>query len=278
MIAVSKTQSSALAEGAVWIATMGFAVFPLQPCQKTPYSGSRGCLDATTDSEKVSWWWCRKPASNVGVATGAASRLLVVDLDGIEATEAWSALTAGRENPETITVHTLRPGGLHRWYSTGLDIPNTTAKVAPKIDTRGHHGYVLAPPSVGPSGSVYRWGRGDLIADLPEWLREMIAPPPPPPKARSRPRLADGEITDIGSRRWLGVLTELEATNPGRRHAMLYWASRQGGAFIDAGLISTTVVEGSLLCAADALGLIEEDGEKNVLATIRQGVRKGGGL
>ena len=278
MNAVTKIQSSALAEGAVWIASMGFAVFPLQPRQKTPYPGSRGCLDATVDTEQVSWWWRSRPASNIGIATGAASHLLVVDLDGIEATEAWNKLTPGRENSETITVHTLRPGGLHRWYSTELDIPNTTGKVASKIDTRGHHGYVLAPPSIGPDGSAYRWGTGDLIADLPEWLREMIAPPPPSPRPRRQRRLADGEVTDAGSRRWIGVLDELEATKPGRRHAVLYWASRIGGAMIDAGLVSSSVVEASLLCAADGLGLIAEDGERNVVATIRQGVEKGGAL
>lgn len=278
MSAVTKIQSSALAEGAVWIASMGFAVFPLQPCQKTPYPGSRGCLDATIDTEQVSWWWKRRPASNIGIATGAASRLLVVDLDGTEATEAWSKLTTRCENPETITVHTLRPGGLHRWYSTDQDLPNTTGRVASKIDTRGYHGYVLAPPSLGPDGSAYRWGRGDLIADLPEWLCGLIAPPPPSPKPRPQPRLADGEVTDAGSRRWIGVLDELESTTPGRRHAVLYWASRMGGAFIDAGLVSSSVVEASLLCAADCLGLIEEDGERNVVATIRQGVAKGGAL
>ena len=278
MNAVTKIQSSALAEGAVWIATMGFAVFPLKPRQKTPYPGSRGCLDATVDTEQVSWWWKRRPASNIGIATGAASHLLVVDLDGIEATEAWNKLTTGRENPETITVHTLRPGGLHRWYSTELDIPNTTGKVASKIDTRGHHGYVLAPPSIGTGGAVYQWGGGDLIAALPEWLREMIAPPPPPPRPCPQSRLADGEVTDLGCRRWLGVLRELETTARGQRHARLYWASRMGGAMIDGGLVSSSVVEASLLCAADGLGLIEEDGERNVVATIRQGVEKGGAL
>jgi hypothetical protein len=57
-----------------------------------------------------------------------------------------------------------------RW--PGVLVRNSTSKVAPKIDVRGAGGYVLAPPSIHPTGRRYTWSvdSGDTIADAPAWL------------------------------------------------------------------------------------------------------------
>src|SRR2546430_1441589 len=54
----------------------------------------------------------------------------------------------------------LRPvtpsGGRHLWFPhPGGTIGNVV--LAPHLDVRADHGYVLLPPSVHPSGAVYRW-------------------------------------------------------------------------------------------------------------------------
>jgi hypothetical protein len=41
-----------------------------------------GLHDATADPGVIRRWWTRWPQANVGIRTGAASGLLVIDIDG----------------------------------------------------------------------------------------------------------------------------------------------------------------------------------------------------
>ena len=88
---------------------------------------------------------------------------------------------------------------------------------------------------------------------------------------------APGEVTDEGMRRLQGITTKVATTGEGNRHGVLYWASRQCGALVDAGLISEDVCAGELLAAAHANGLAAEN-TANVLRTISDGIKKGGVL
>lgn len=40
-----------------------------------------GHLDGTTDEEVIGRWWARWPSANIGLVTGAASGLVVLDID-----------------------------------------------------------------------------------------------------------------------------------------------------------------------------------------------------
>ncbi len=42
----------------------------------------RAFAAATTDEAQIRQWWAKWPAANIGIATGQASRLAVVDIDG----------------------------------------------------------------------------------------------------------------------------------------------------------------------------------------------------
>src|SRR5262249_2572393 len=61
-------------------------------------------------------------------------------------------------------------------YQPEYPVRNTASKIAPGIDTRGDGGYVLAPPSVHPSGRVYAWSvdSGNAFAIAPQWLLDRI--------------------------------------------------------------------------------------------------------
>lgn len=63
------------------------------PC-KHPLT-NRGFKDATLESDVIRKWWGRWPAANIGIATGALSGIIVLDIDprhggdlGLEAFEA----------------------------------------------------------------------------------------------------------------------------------------------------------------------------------------------
>jgi len=157
-----------LAEWAWWYADNGFAVFPLNPRDKNPYSrfAPHGFKNATTDAIKVSEWWRAKPDANIGIATGAMSGgLLVIDCDvdaerdedGMRTLRKWEAEHG--DLLETLSVVTGR-GGIHYYYRTDRPIrcsKDETEDTHVGIDIRANGGYVTAPPSIHPNGRSYEW-------------------------------------------------------------------------------------------------------------------------
>jgi hypothetical protein len=167
-----------LAERALALARRGLWVFPCVPRDKVPATAN-GYKDATTDFDVIERWWRREPEFNIGVATGARSHIFVVDVDGIDAEAELEKLEAQHGAlPPTVETITPRPGRhLFFEWSHKTPVRNTTSRVAPKIDTRGEGGYVVAPPSVHPSGRVYAWSvdSAKAFAAAPQWVLDRIS-------------------------------------------------------------------------------------------------------
>jgi hypothetical protein len=230
--------------------------------------------DATTDPVLIGEWWRRSPGANVGIATGAASGLIVVDLDlpkgGRESLQALVA--AGHQLAPTLTSRT-GGRGLHLFYvqPSGVTIPNAVgrlpglAQAVPGIDLRGDGGYVVAPPSIHASGRRYRWDRR-RIADLPSWIL---------PRRMSPARAATLSLTGGASAYGAGALSrELEAVRGlvvGQRNDGLNRAAFCLGRLVGGGELSEALLFEALLCSALAIGL----GESEAAATIRSGLRAG---
>jgi hypothetical protein len=122
---------------------------------RTPH----GVKDATTDEAIIRRWWTQWPDANIGIATGAISNLVVLDIDprhgGNESLEQWKT-QYGTDFLNTLTSCT-GGGGLHLLYShPGVPIKNRVG-IAPGIDIRGDGGYIVAPPSLHISGQRYTW-------------------------------------------------------------------------------------------------------------------------
>ncbi len=134
-----------------------FAVFP---CAKKKPLTENGFKDATRDEAKIREWWARWPGAQVGLPTGRRNNLFVLDLDSQQAQEyakQWSL-------PETYGVET-RPGRKQLWFSQPAEMETKCSAeiLAPKIDTRGDGGYVIAPPSIHhETRAAYR-----VVKDLP---------------------------------------------------------------------------------------------------------------
>jgi hypothetical protein len=159
-------------------ARKGLQIFPCQPCAKRPATAN-GLKDATTDPDQIRAWWHHEPAFNVAVATGTVSGIFVVDVDGLDAEAELRKLEAEHGTlPATIEAITAR--GRHIYFKmTAADVRNSASKVAPGIDIRGTGGYVLAPPSMHPTGRPYCWSVdcGSVIAAAPAWLLAKIETP-----------------------------------------------------------------------------------------------------
>lgn len=109
-----------LPNAAAAYAAAGVPVFPCAPGGKQPTT-RRGFHDATTDRARVRAWWSRFPAANIGMPTGAASGVAVVDVDvhGVNGYEAFGrARRAGLLNGWEALVRSPT-GGLHIYYPAG---------------------------------------------------------------------------------------------------------------------------------------------------------------
>jgi len=141
-----------------------------------------GLRDATTDEATIKKWFNRWPTANIGIATGAESGLVVIDVDGDEGSESWHELQSRHGTlPDTITAKTARGFHIYLKHPGGYVKPSASA-VGKGIDVRGDGSYIVAPPSTHASGKQYMWelsGNPDEVelADMPEWLVESIRAP-----------------------------------------------------------------------------------------------------
>lgn len=117
-----------------------------------------GVLDATTDLAKIARWWGMWPHANIGIATGAVSGLVVVDIDPRNGAMDTLAKLADEGKTFARTGQVLtHSGGWHLYYQhPGYKVPCKTNALGPGIDIKGDGGYVVAPPSSGVCGE-YVW-------------------------------------------------------------------------------------------------------------------------
>ena len=266
-----------LLDAALSYAARGWAVFPIKPGAKAPPLTKHGFQDASTDEDTIRAWWAKTPQANVGIATGEVSGFVVVDVDGEDGKRSWEALLVGRDPLlATLTSRTPR-GGYHLLYQRPPEgFRNSTNGPAPKVDTRGDGGYIVAPPSVAAGGS-YRWdNEGERIALLPAWVPEVMAPAEveydkgTPVHADQSDRMrrrveafSQGMLRDRCER--------MSGAAEGGRNQLLFSAAADLGRCIAAGGIDGNEVIASLRSSATAAGL--KPGE--IKKTIESGLKKG---
>ena len=158
-----------------------FSVFPCLVRGKEPRT-KHGLKEASKDAGAVLAWWKRWPHANVGIATGAASGIVVLDVD---------ARSGGRETlasledeqgrlPETPTVLT-GGGGQHLYFRDPGGLRNSAGRLGAGLDVRADGGYVIAPPSNHTNGNRYRWEVSSRIGEVelpevPPWLLKRMKP------------------------------------------------------------------------------------------------------
>jgi hypothetical protein len=234
-----------------------------------------GLNAATTDSGQVEAWWSRWPNANVGVRTGAASGLVVLDIDPEHDGEAsLHRLTdTHRPLPDGRVVRT-GSGGRHLYFRHpgGLVRNDAGRRLGAGIDIRGDGGYVIAPPSRHRSGGVYTVAaRGGELPDLPEWLLEVMRPVEP-----NRPGvIADwrptGDTSAWAKAALEGELERLKRAQPGMRNHTLNKVAFRLGQIIAGGQLDESEIEGVLVTNAMAVGL----GEREAVATVHSGLTAG---
>ena len=119
----------------------------------------------------------RRATHDLGIATGAASGFWVLDVDGEDGEASLRKLEA-EHGPLPATVEVITGKGRHSYFRIGEHgaIRNSVGEIAPGLDVRGDGGYVLAPPSIHPSGRAYAWSidTAQEFADAPDWLYALL--------------------------------------------------------------------------------------------------------
>jgi hypothetical protein len=170
--------SPALGGAALALARKGLRVFPCKERSKEPLI--LGNLKrATTDENIIRSWWQRY-AFNIGIATGQGSGIWVLDVDADKDGEATLRELEAKFGALPPTVEVITGNGRHlywRWPDNGVEIRNAQCLYdLPGIEWRAEGGFVLAPPSIHPSGRLYEWSvdSADAFADAPQWLIELV--------------------------------------------------------------------------------------------------------
>jgi hypothetical protein len=265
---------TALRDAALAYSAAGLPVFPLGPATKVPAikGGFRG---ATTNPETIKRLW-RIGDRNIGMPTGPASGIWVVDIDpgGSEHLERLER-EHGQLSP-TRTVRTPR-GGTHLWFRYTAPVPSTAGRIAPHIDTRGDGGYVVVVPSVTVNGT-YSW-LGDPKAPLataPGWLIAL---------ARNKPKISECAVAAINHRvsktpdhkcaygraALDREIAELAATPPGQRNHRLNYTAFRLFQLVAGGELSESGIADRLIEACEQNGLIADDSLISVEKTIASG-------
>jgi hypothetical protein len=196
-----------IVEEAVSYGRRGWAVFPVRS-NKAPATPP-GFKDARADPHAVRSLFEAHPGCGVGISTGAASGLLVLDIDP-DAGGDDALFDLERENgplPDTVEVLT-GGGGRHLYFAhPGGEIRSSAGKLGPGLDVRADGGYVVAPPSPHPAGRRYEWEVSHhpdetTIAAAPGWLLELLLP-----NARSASAAPVGDPIRAGTRN--GTLASL---------------------------------------------------------------------
>lgn len=175
------------------LAAKGFKVFPV------PANNKRAVLEdwpnkATTNEAKIRAWFTDYDGdpvdSNVGICT---NDLLVIDIEGEAKSGVDPLVTLRKIEAEVGRLHFMvdtPSGGYHAYMRLpeGRVVANTSKTLWPGVDTRSHHGYVLAP--------------GSSIGGVPyEWTRSKADDNRPPTSIDELPLAPDHILDKIGAPR-----------------------------------------------------------------------------
>ncbi|MBA2312955.1 MAG: bifunctional DNA primase/polymerase [Actinobacteria bacterium] len=281
-----------LRDAALGYAHRGWRVFPLHgivngacTCGRGDCSSPgkhplvrRGLYVATADEATIQSWWRRWRSANVGIATGAASGIAVIDVDLPTALASLGRLVDACPLP-TFTGLT-GGGGLHLVYaSEDPSLGNSAGRLPgiedelPGVDLRANGGYIVAPPSVHRSESRYEWIDANREpAPVPGWLKQ----PERTYAALDVVREIDfeGDGTPYGLAVLHDELDRLRAAQVGTRNHQLNRSAFALAQLVGGGELLETAARPLLLMIALACGLGEPESRQTIDSAFEAGVRQ----
>jgi putative DNA primase/helicase len=145
-----------------------------------------GLRDASRNANIVAKWF-EGENWNIGIATGAASGVVVLDIDPRHGGDETLADLEIRYGPLPSTWRFFTGGGGEHiaFRHAGSKVKTSAGQIGPGIDMRGDGGYIVAPPSLHMSGHPYAISVDHhpddvALASLPDWLLCRVTEPAAP--------------------------------------------------------------------------------------------------
>lgn len=249
----------------------GWSIFPLRQKSKVPAIPKWEQFQAERPSEAlVRLWWTNNPNFNIAIVTGTISGVFVVDCDTRQMVEAHEALPDYIPTLKSITAH-----GAHFFYQLpGFRVAN---RVGYGLDIRGDGGYVVAAPSIHPSGVKYQWQRAPIQPCPPKVILDLIQPKEALRTAQAQPKTFSARRAVRGTAYAQSVFereySSIISAGKGGRNNQLNRSAYNLGQLVGDGLLNRFDVENALQQAAMMAGL----NEREALATIASGLNAGVG-
>jgi hypothetical protein len=255
-----------------------------------------GCLTchgfyaATTDPDRIRVMLTAVPRGLLAVRTGAASELVVADIDPRHGGRLDPVLM-----PPTLGVATGHDGWHLYYRHPGPHVTSRPLPGRPGVDIKADGGYVVLPPSIHPdTGRPYRWlSTVRPIAEMPPALAAAVSDPGPRPPALHQPDLDQPTTTPappgalalrstvvpaggggISSPEALlaATVTTVRTAPQGRRRTTLYGAARGLARMVAAGALTRARAVAELTDA----GRAAQQTDRDIHAAISGGFRDEG--
>lgn len=179
--------------------TLQWRVVPQVPLEKRPWLQDWP-RTASADVATIREWWHHRPDSGVGIATGSASKIVVLDVDPRHGGDKALADLEKKYGPLPVTVECHTGGGGRHFYFQCPTVPKSGWRKDLGLPHQGLE--MLAdgskssvPPTIHPNGTPYRWKNGCApweisLAEAPAWL---VALATQPPRQKPTPRTTRNE-------------------------------------------------------------------------------------
>lgn len=246
----------------------GFSCFAIPPRQKAA-GGKWGQYRERKPTPDEIALWKQHPEVNAGIVTGPQSGILVLDVDSAE------ALAEARRRGLPHTPYVRTASGFHFYFKfPGGNIRNFAGKLG-GMDLRADGGYVVAPGSVHPSGTLYEWHASPAqlpFADPPEWLLELTREKPKP-----QPASAGGTVPDAATENYCRKALEngidrIRTAREGQRNHTLNAEAYAVGQLAHLMGWGEAFLIDTLMRPAIAAGLDRIEAEKTATSGVRSGM------
>jgi putative DNA primase/helicase len=145
----------------------GLHPLPIIPHEKKPYSEISWKPYQTTQPtlKEITTWWAKYPNAWLGIITGQAAGLMVIDVD-----PRHDGSLDGLDVPPGAPMTKTPRGGNHIWlaYPQHMRIRGKTLR--PGVELKADGGMAMAPPSTGYSW-IIPFGKGtNNLPNAPDWI------------------------------------------------------------------------------------------------------------
>lgn len=255
---VSMPIQPCMVDAALAFAARGCPVFPCDPDNKRPFRGTRGFKDATTNADTIRSWWSQYSNALIGMPTGAASGIWVLDIDAPDLFEANCPIAL----PETLRVDTGK--GYHLYFKFDPDRPVHNTQRSGNLwpmpslqgaETRGEGGYVIVPPSRHPEGRRYQWHNTCTPASATDELLKLVweRHTKSSRKASNVVDSLSGQDTKYGLKALEYEAAAIRTAGNGEQESTLNKAALKIGGLVAGGELSMATAKGRLLVAGRAM-------------------------